>query len=125
MYLLEHGVESGVGVREVQRALAFSSPRLAAYHLEKLEEVGLAENRLGEYVLTREFRVGVLKHFLRVGKFLLPRHLFYATMFTTFLIYTAANLKNTAALSLLALILSFLGSVIFWYETVKTWREKP
>jgi len=32
-YMLEHGGESSVGVREIQRALGFSSPTLAAYHL--------------------------------------------------------------------------------------------
>lgn len=124
-YLLERGAGSGVGVREVQRALGFSSPRLVAYHLEKLEGLGLVENRLGEYFLIREFRVGVLKHFLRFGRFLLPRYLFYATMFTTFLIYIAVQLKEVNTFSLFALVLSIPGSVIFWYETVWVWRQKP
>jgi DNA-binding transcriptional ArsR family regulator len=124
-YLLEHGGESGVGVREVQRALGFSSPRLAAYHLEKLEELGLVENRHGQYFLIREFKVGVLRHFLKFGRFLLPKYLFYATMFTTFLIYIVAKFEEVSTYSMLALIISILGSAIFWYETIRTWRQKP
>jgi len=124
-YLLEHSGEAGVGVREVQRALKFSSPRLAAYHLEKLEGLGLVENRLGEYFLIKEFRVGVLRHFLRFGRFLLPRCLFYATMFTTFLVYIVTTLGEVSSYSLFALILSILGTAIFWFETVRVWRQKP
>lgn len=124
-YLLEHGSESGVGVRQVQRALGFSSPRLAAYHLEKLEELDLVENRLGEYFLVREFKVGVLKHFWRFGRVLLPRYLFYASMFTTFLVYVVLVFREVSVFGLLALVLSLLGSGIFWYETVRLWRMKP
>lgn len=112
-YLLEHGGESGVGVREVQRALGFSSPRLAAYHLEKLEDLGLVENRYGDYFLVREAKVGVLKHFIRFGKFLIPRYLFYATMFTTFLTYIVVEFEEVTTYSVFALILSILGSAIF------------
>ncbi len=124
-YLLEHGGKSGVGVREIQRALGFSGPRLAAYHLEKLERLGLVENRQGDYFLVREFKAGVLRHFLRIGRFWFPRYLFYATMFTTFLVYVLIRLEEVSVFSLLALVLSLLGSVIFWYETVLVWRQKP
>jgi len=123
-YMLKSG-NSSVGVREVQRALKFSSPRLAAYHLEKLEALGLVENKQGEYFLVREVKVGVLKHFLRFGRFLLPRYVFYAAMFTTFLIYVLVKFEEVSTYSVVALILSVLGSVIFWYETIRTWRQKP
>jgi len=123
-YVLKSG-GSSVGVREVQRALKFSSPRLAAYHLEKLEELGLVEKKHGEYRLIRQVKVGVLKHFLKFGKFLLPRYLFYATMFTTFLIYIVVKFEEVNTYSMFALVLSVLGSAIFWYETIRTWRQKP
>jgi hypothetical protein len=124
-FLLERGSKSGVGVRETQRTLGFSSPRLAAYHLERLEALGLVENRAGEYFLIKEVKVGVLKHFLRFGRFLLPRYLFYATMFTTFLVYIMVEFAKVDAPSVLALVLAILGSAIFWYETVRAWKEKP
>ena len=124
-YILEHNVEDGVGVREVQRALGFSSPRLAAYHLEKLEELGLVESKHGQYFLIRTVKTGVLKHFLRFGKFLFPRYLFYATMFTTFLIYLLMRIREVNTYSVFALVLSMLGTAIFWYETVRLWHQKP
>jgi len=113
-----------VGVREVQRALRFSSPRLAAYHLEKLEELGLVKKERGEYCLVREVRVGVLKQFVRFGALLLPRYFFYATMFTTFLIYIIIRFEEVSTYSVFALILSILGTVIFWYETFRMWLQK-
>jgi len=62
-----------VGVREVQRALGFSSPSVAAHHLEKLVSLGLVEKRVtGEYVLRREVKVVVLRLFTRVGRFMVP-----------------------------------------------------
>ena len=115
---------SNVGVREVQKALGFSSPRLAAYHLEKLEELGLVKNMHGEYYLVKEVKVGVLKQFVRFGAFLLPRHFFYATMFTTFLIYIIVSFKEVSVYSVLALILSISGTAIFWFETFRSWHQK-
>ncbi len=44
LYVLKSA--GNVGVREVQRALGFSSPTLAVYHLDKLAELGLMEKRL-------------------------------------------------------------------------------
>lgn len=123
-YLLK-SAGSSVGVREVQRALGFSSPRLAAYHLEKLEELGLVRKERGEYCLVREVRVGVLRQFVRFGTFMVPRYFFYATMFTTFLIYIVATFGVVGTFSVLALILSILGTAIFWYETLRAWRQRP
>jgi predicted DNA-binding transcriptional regulator len=126
LYVLKSA--GNVGVREVQRALGFSSPTLAVYHLDKLAELGLLEKRYGEYHLVREVKVGVLKQFIRVGGFMLPRHLFYATLFTTLLILYAGYLVGFERISLsgvFALIFGALGVITSWYETIKAWREKP
>lgn len=46
-----------VGIREVQRALDFSSPSIAVHHLEKLRDLGLVtEKGTGEYVLEEEVK---------------------------------------------------------------------
>lgn len=124
LYVLK-SAGSNVGVREVQRALGFSSPRLAAYYLEKLEELGLVENKLGQYFLVKEVKVGVLRHFLKFGRIWLPRYLFYAAMYTTFLIYIVVRFEEINTYSVFALILSILGSAIFWYETIRMWHQKP
>jgi DNA-binding MarR family transcriptional regulator len=126
LYVLK-SAGSNVGVREVQRALSFSSPTLAVYHLDKLVELGLLEKKYGEYKLVREVKVGVLKQFIRVGRVLLPRHLFYASLFTTLLVLYAVYLvgfERVSFSSVFALIFGALGVITSWYETMKAWREK-
>jgi len=114
-----------VGARETQRALKFSSPALAVYHLDKLTELGLAEKTNGEYRLVKAVNVGVLKQFVRFGAFMLPRHFLYATMFTTLLIFYLTQFKNADFYSVFALVLGLLATGIMWYETLKAWRQKP
>jgi hypothetical protein len=114
-----------VGARETQRALKFSSPALAVYHLDKLTELGLAEKTNGEYRLVKAVNVGVLKQFVRFGALMLPRHLLYATMFTTLLIFYLTRFNRVDFYSTFALVLSLLATGIMWYETLKAWRQKP
>lgn len=114
-----------VGVRETQRSLDFSSPTLAAYHLKKLCELGLVEHKHGEYYLARTVRIGVLKHFTKLGFLLLPRYVFYATTFTTLLALYILKFEQTNFYSIFALVFGLLGTAIFWYETFRVWRQKP
>ena len=114
-----------VGARETQRALRFSSPALAVYHLDKLTELGLADKTNGEYRLVKAVNVGVLKQFVRFGAFMLPRHFLYATMFTTLLIFYVVQFKQVNFYSTFALVLGLLATGIMWYETAKAWRQKP
>jgi hypothetical protein len=114
-----------VGARETQRALKFSSPALAVYHLDKLTELGLADKTNGEYHLVKAVNVGVLKQFVRFGAFMLPRHFLYATMFTTLLIFYLIQFKHVDFYSIFALLLGLLATGIMWYEAIKAWRQKP
>lgn len=124
-WALLNAKEGVIGVRELQRQLGFSSPALAAYHLNKLEELELAVNERGDYRLIREVRVGVLKQFIRLGAFLLPRYVLYATMFTTLLVYFFTQLKEFSFYSMFAIVFGVLGTAILWYETIRVWRQKP
>jgi len=114
-----------IGVREVQRTLRFSSPALASYHLTKLEELGLVEKTNGEYRLKREVRVGVLKQFTKVGTLMLPRYMLYAAMLTTLFLFYLTQFREINFYSVFALIFGSLGTAIFWYETLRVWRQKP
>jgi len=93
--------------------------------LDKLAELGLVEKTNGEYRLVKTVNVGVLKQFVRFGAFMLPRYLLYATMFTTLLAFYLTQFRRVDFYSVFALILAVLSTVVMWYETVKTWREKP
>jgi hypothetical protein len=124
--------DTGVGVREVQRSLGLSSPSVAAHHLEKLLSLGLVEKTSrGEYFLNQEIKVGVLKFFTRMGRFLVPRHLFYAiwltTMFVIYLVvYNFVLYQPTGSVhNIAAILFGVVANAILWIETVRLWREKP
>jgi len=125
-YLLGSG-GSNVGVRKIQRSLGFSSPSVAAYHLDKLCSLGLVEKSLtGEYFLVQEVKVGVLKLFTKLGRFLVPRYLFYSVLFSTMLIvYLTLYGRSGCIHNLIAVLFGSLASFILWFETVRLWRKKP
>jgi len=114
-----------VGVRETQKSLGFSSPALSAYHLDKLVELGLVQKVRGEYRLVRVVNVGVLKQFVKLGSFVLPRYTLYATMFITLLVFYLTQLRDINFYSVFGLVLGILATGILWYETVRVWRQKP
>lgn len=130
-YLLKDPSTS-VGVREVQRSLGFSSPSVAAHHLDKLLSLSLVEKTSrGEYLLNQEVKVGLLKFFSRMGKFLVPRHLFYAiwlsTMFVIYLVvYNGFLYQPTGSVhNIAAILFGVVANIVLWIETVRLWREKP
>ncbi len=118
---------SKVGVREIQRSLGFSSPSVAAHHLEKLLSLGLVEKSMtGEYFLVQEVRVGLLKFFTRLGRFLVPRYLFYSIWLSTmFIIYLALYLPTGSIHNIAAILFGSIANIILWFETIRLWREKP
>jgi DNA-binding transcriptional ArsR family regulator len=118
---------SKVGVREIQRSLHLSSPSVASHHLDKLVSLGLIDkNRTGEYYITQEVKVGLLRFFTRMGRFLVPRYLFYSVWFSTMLIiYLTIYGHDGSIHNLVALVFGVLASLILWWETARLWREKP
>jgi hypothetical protein len=124
-WMLLRSQHASIGVREAQRQLGFSSPALASYHLNKLIELGLVEEKNGEYHLIREVRVGVLRQFTKLGSVMMPRYMFYATMFTTLFTYFLTQLRDANFYSTFALIFGLLGTIILWYETLRAWRQRP
>jgi predicted DNA-binding transcriptional regulator len=125
-YLLQRSTRS-VGVREVQRRLKFSSPSIAVHHLQKLMDLGLVEKKgTGEYVLQEEVKVGILRLFTRLGRFMVPRYLFYSVLFTTMLTaYLALSIIGQRTPSFYALTFGLIAALIFWVETSRLWRARP
>jgi predicted DNA-binding transcriptional regulator len=125
-YLVEQPTHT-VGVREVQRALGFSSPSIAVHHLQKLQDLGLVQKKgTGEYVLEEEVKVGILRFFTHMGRYLVPRYLFYSVLFSTMLgAYLLLCIYSQIGPSLYALIFGLAGIVIFWVETFRLWRARP
>jgi len=125
-FLLKNG--SAAGVREVQRALHFSSPSIAFHHLEQLRELGLVqkEDVSGRYLLVGEVKIGVLRHFVKLGRLLFPRYFFYALFSTVFFVLYMAFLFDGFTRGNL-FILSFGAIVcsVFWYEAYRVWNMRP
>ena len=117
-----------MSVRQVQRALRFSSPSVAQHHLEQLRSLGLVQKKdAGSvYFLVNEVKIGVLRHFIKLGKLLLPRYFFYAVFSTTCLImYYLTLMQSFTRESLFILSFGIIISLIFWYETIRIWALKP
>jgi predicted DNA-binding transcriptional regulator len=125
-YLLQQPTHTA-GVREVQRALGFSSPSIAVHHLDKLQDLGLVSKKgTGEYELEEEVKVGILRLFTRMGRFLVPRYLFYSILFSTMLAtYLAVCIIGQIFPSFYALAFGLIASIVFWFETIRLWEAKP
>jgi len=117
-----------MSVREVQRSLRFSSPSVAQHHLEQLRELGLVQKLDvgGSYSLVSEVKIGVLRHFIKLGKVLFPRYFFYAVFSTTlYLIYIFTLMHSFTRENLFILLFGAIVSAIFWYEAVRVWSLRP
>ncbi|MEM2806759.1 MAG: helix-turn-helix domain-containing protein [Candidatus Bathyarchaeia archaeon] len=117
-----------MSVREVQKALHFSSPSVAQHHLEQLREMGLVQKQEvgSHYYLVGEVKIGVLRHFVKLGRLLFPRYLFYAVFSTTFyLTYLILSMSNFSRESLFLIVFGAIVTAIFWYETIRVWSLKP
>jgi hypothetical protein len=111
---------------EVQRSLKLSSPSTSLYHLEKIRELGVAEkNHHGHYSISSEIKVGNLRQFVRFGRLILPRYLFYAAFFWSALIfYLIESLIANVQINPIALVFVICAIAVTTYEASRTWRER-
>jgi nitrate reductase gamma subunit len=107
-----------IGVREVQRALKLSSPTLAAYHLDKLEEAGLLRQTPEGYVVEKL----VLENFVRLRQLLLPKYLFYFAIFATAVLFQIILFRPPQVTRefLFSTSMLVLAAAYFGYETIVT-----
>lgn len=119
--------QSDVGVREVQRSLELSSPSVAAYHLEKLCNLGLArKDKRGRYKIIRKVNVGELRHYLKIKNWLVPRWIFYATFVTIlFFSYLIFFFDRITTASIFVIVFGIITMIIFWVETALGFKNKP
>ena len=80
----------------------------------------------GEYFLKQQVKVGLLRFFTRLGRFLVPRYLFYSLWLSTMLVvYLILYLPTGSIHNLAAILFGSVANIILWFETVRLWREKP
>ena len=118
--------KKSIGIRELQRHLDLSSPSVAKYHLGKLVNLHLVENRNGIYHLDKKADLPLLTSWVLLGKYLLPKVLFAAILFTSLFIgyllfiYSYWN-KDSMFFILFGLILM----VYIWFEVIIQFKRKP
>jgi len=111
-----------VGIREVQRALNLSSPTLALYHMNKLEEAGFIKRELNGFVADRV----ILENLIRLRRVLIPRNFFYTVFFVTSLIFLAVFLRPPLLTReyIFSLGIVSVAAATSIYETIKAFSEK-
>jgi len=117
-----------MSVREVQKALHFSSPSVANHHLEQLRQLGLVHKQEagGSYLLASEVKIGVLRHFIKLGRLLLPRYLFYAIFSTaSYMTYLLVFMQSFTRENLFIICFGAAITIILWYEVFRVWSLKP
>lgn len=114
------------GVRELQRSLELSSPSVARYHLDKLTELGLVENKNGVYHLIKKADIPALTSWVIIGRRLLPRVIFaacfFSMLFLGYFIFFFSFINKDAFFVILInlLIVSYLWLDVWWHL-----RNKP
>jgi len=105
-----------IGIREVQRALKLSSPTLAAFHLEKLEQAGLLKQTPEGYIVEKL----VLENFVRFHQLLFPKYLFYFVVFATAVMFQIFMFRPSPLTReyIFATTMLTVATVYFGYETI-------
>jgi hypothetical protein len=113
-----------IGVREIWRALGFSSPSLAQYHVNKLLDLKLIENTVdGKYVTNDEERLEALRSFLMLRGMLIPRMVVYAALLSGVLVsYVFFWPWRGDFRDLMTLSVSLFSIAAFLFEAVKQYR---
>ena len=102
------------GPREVQRALGFSSPSSALFHLNKLVERGLVREERGIYYINDIKKIGPLRNFFIIRNKLIPKDLIYFLIIFEFTIFDTFVLLNPdEIIEFLALFPLFAAMVLF------------
>lgn len=110
--------------RDVYRALGMSSPSLALLHLDKLVGLGLLEKKYGDYHIASKRRVGVLRFFYLVGRWFVPRPLFYSLFFASMTVVFLALTPRSESY-LIPAVVSLLSALVNIYEALCFYRLLP
>ncbi len=110
-----------LGVREIQRRLNLSSPGVAQWHLSKLEDAGFVKHEMGNYVVNKI----MLDNCIKIGRFIVPRYLFYSVFMAIVLIIELVPLRPGILTNqyFFAVIAILIAASIFCYETIKVWLK--
>jgi hypothetical protein len=129
-YIFTH---NQAGIREIQKALNFTSSGTVSYQVTKLLNAGIIikDESEGKYMINKEIKIGVLKFFIRIGNRMFPRIALYLIVyilgFTVFLLLVAISGYGFVwnPLNLFLLLLLIIGIIIFVVESFRIWKLNP
>ncbi|MHA2244791.1 MAG: winged helix-turn-helix domain-containing protein [Candidatus Hodarchaeales archaeon] len=129
-YLLSKGE---LGIRELQKFLAVSSPGTISYQIKKLVDAGLVSKNenTDKYFIKEEIRSGILGFYIRFGYKLIPRFSIYIIVFFAgigwFLVncFSQGDVYMLDQNNLVFLLFLLFGIGVFSFESYKIWKMKP
>jgi magnesium-transporting ATPase (P-type) len=126
-WYLWSSVTNRSGPRSVQRAIGFSSPSSALFHLTKLEEMGLIQKqRNGHYEIVLKKKFGLMKRFVFIFHQWVPKNVIYLLIlaFAVFaiLLLLFPMISWYVVIALLPAIVSIFLQI---YEIVLLWKNRP
>lgn len=105
-------------IRDIYRKADLSSSSLALHHLEKLKALKLLHKDEQGFYHTIPRRFGILKFFIKTGKWLVPRSfyytLFYTTLTVTALLLFPPGIREIAAIfSSIDIATNLIDTILF------------
>ena len=124
VYLCILTASSPIGVRDIWRALGFSSPSLAQYQVNILLDLKLIETTTGgKYVANDEERLDALRSFLMLRGMLIPRMVVYAALLSGVLVsYVLFWPWRGDFRDLMTVSVTLFSIAAFLFEAVKQYR---
>ena len=124
VYLCILTAEDSIGVRDIWRALDFSSPSLAQYHVNKLQDLKLIETDIeGRYRINDQESIEALRSFLLLRGMLIPRLTIYSALILGLLVsYVIYWPWRGDFRDLLTLFIGLFSSGAFLFEAIKQYR---
>ena len=121
VYLCILTAEDSMGVRDIWRALNFSSPSLAQYHVNKLLDLKLIETDFkGRYRINDQESIEALRSFLLLRGMLIPRLTIYSALILGLLVsYVIYWPWRGDFRDLLTLFIGLFSSGAFLFEAIK------
>ncbi len=76
--------------------------------------------------MVSEVKIGVLRHYVKLGKLLFPRYFFYAVFSTVFYAaFLLFLLQGFTRENLFIVIFGGIVCAVFWYEAYRIWSMRP
>lgn len=121
VYRYLYKIDRPIGIHDVQRGLGLSSPSVAQYHLRRLLQVNLIQEKDGGYVIERS----IFDNLIRFRRTLIPTQLAYLSffLFTLLIMIFMFRPQVIDGSYIFALATNFAAILIFLNQSLKVLRK--